>query len=151
MDRVRTQLQEDACVSVARFVDVREVIERRRDADGVGEKSRRAGDAEEEQIASRVVTGRSHHEIIRLGGQRAKPCVSSTMLNSSLYPPGKPSEGLPTKPGRSNSSHTAPQHLNIRMHAPRKYHPRNVPERANLSARGGGRGPSPATLPAPGR
>ena len=32
------------------------------------------------------------------------------MLNSSLYPPAKPSEGLPTKPGRSNSSHTAPQH-----------------------------------------
>ena len=82
MDRVRTQLQEDACVSVARCVDVREVIERRRDADGVGEKSRRAGDAEEEQIVSRIVTGRSHHEIIRLGGQRAKPCVSSAMLNS---------------------------------------------------------------------
>ena len=81
-DRVRPQLQEDACVSVAGCVDVREVIERRRDADGVGEKSRRAGDAEEEQIVSRIVTGRSHHEIIRLGGQRAKPCVSSTMLNS---------------------------------------------------------------------
>eukprot|EP00966_Prymnesium_polylepis_P184394 4273851-Prymnesium_polylepis.1 len=45
-------------VAFARRADVREVIERRRDADGLREKVRRAGDAEEEQI----VTVRSHHE-----------------------------------------------------------------------------------------
>jgi hypothetical protein len=99
---------------------VREVIERRRDADGVGEKSRRAGDAEEEQIVSRIVTVRSHHEMIRVGGQRAKPCASSAMLTThSIYF----ARGLPSKSGRSNTP-------NIRTHAPGKYHPRNVPERA---------------------
>ena len=58
---------------------MREVIERRRDADGVGEKSRRAGDAEEEQIVPRIVTVRSDHEMIRVGGQRAKPCVANNI------------------------------------------------------------------------
>ena len=80
MNRVRSQLQEDACVSVARCVDVREVIERRRDADGVGEKSR---DRDEEQDVTRTVTVRSHHEIVRVDATlSANPCVARAMLNS---------------------------------------------------------------------
>ena len=49
---------------------MRGVIERRRDgdADGVREKSRRAGDADEEQIVTRIVTVRSYHN----SGQRGQ-------------------------------------------------------------------------------
>ena len=49
---------------------MRGVIERRRDgdADGVREKSRRAGDAEEEQTVTRTVTVRGYHD----SGQRGQ-------------------------------------------------------------------------------
>ena len=71
-------------VAFARRADVREVIERRRDADGVREKGRRAGDAEEEQI----VTVRSHHEMTRVRDRH--PRVSYQYTGRSFYPLGKP-------------------------------------------------------------
>ena len=59
---------------------MREVIERRLDADGVREKSRRAGDAEEEQIVMRIVTVRSHHEVVRVDANpSANQCVARTI------------------------------------------------------------------------
>eukprot|EP00966_Prymnesium_polylepis_P243273 5625904-Prymnesium_polylepis.1 len=65
--RDRTQLREVACVALAVCVEVRGVIERRRDGDtdGVREKSR-----DREQNVTRPVTVRSHHEIRRVSDQR---------------------------------------------------------------------------------
>ena len=88
-DRVRPQLQDDACVSVAICVDARGVIERRRDgdADGVREKSR---DRDEEQNVTRIVTVRSDHEKIRVDGQRANRVLSVRQDRSKLQTPAVP-------------------------------------------------------------
>jgi hypothetical protein len=65
----RVQLRCDACAA-----EMRGVTERRRDGDGDGvrlrEKSRRAGDAEEEQTVMRTVTVRGYHDSGQRGGQR---------------------------------------------------------------------------------
>ena len=63
---------------------MRRVIERRRDgdADGVREKSRRAGDADKEQIVSRIVTVRSYHD----RGQRACRCSRLTLTTGPETP-----------------------------------------------------------------
>ena len=85
---------------------MREVIERRRDADGVGEKSRRAGDAEEEQIVLRIVTVRSDHEITRVRDRH--PRVSPTMYSSLTLSTEKPSKGFLPNKGTSNPNIRTP-------------------------------------------
>ena len=112
-DRVRTQLRESVCVSVALAgcVEAREVIERRRDgdADGVREKSR---DRDEEQNMTRTVTVRSHHEMIRVSDRRV------------CYPQFSQDNQRPGKPGSFRASHRHPtsmhQESTIGMHAPEK-------------------------------
>ena len=93
-------------VAFARCADVREVIERRRDADGVREKSR---DRDEEQDVTRTVTVRSHHEMIRVSDRRV--CYPQYRQDKQLVPESPETSGL-------TSMH---QESTIRMQAPGKY------------------------------
>jgi hypothetical protein len=71
----------------------------------------------------RCSNSQKHPEMIRVGGQRAKPCVSSAMLTTdSIY--------FARSPRRASAQIRTSNTPNIRTHAPGKYHPRNVPERA---------------------
>jgi hypothetical protein len=78
---------------------MRGVIERRRDgdADGVWEKSRRAGDADEEQIVLRIVTVRSYHD--------RTPCVLCDS-KPSLTPDHPSQRPRVTKPGACDACRT---------------------------------------------
>ena len=78
---------------------MRGVIERRRDgdADGVREKSRRAGDADEDQIVTRIVTVRSYHD--------RTPCVLCDS-KPSLTPDHPSQRPRVTKPGACDACRT---------------------------------------------
>ena len=100
------------------------MIERRRDADGVREKSR---DRDEEQDVTRTVTVRSHHEVVRVDAHPSatRVCRQSNVDHSLYLLRQKPAKGFRPNPDDPTPPTSA--------HAPGKYHLRNVPERANLN------------------
>ena len=76
---------------------------------------------------TRTVTVRSHHEVVRVDANPSatRVCRPSNVDHSLYLLRQKPAKGFCPNPDTSNTPTST--------HAPGKYHPRNVPERANLT------------------